>query len=142
MSVSTRAFEPADTEAVVALWEACGLTRPWNDPRADIARKLTVQPELFRVAVDDATDEIVGSAMSGYDGHRGWVYYLATAPAHRGRGIAAALMREVESMLEDLGCPKSQLMVRSDNTEALGFYDRLDYEVSDVKVLGRRLIAD
>ncbi|QIM18806.1 GNAT family acetyltransferase [Leucobacter coleopterorum] len=142
MSVNTRAFEPADTEAVVALWEACGLTRPWNDPRADIARKLRVQPELFRVAVDDSTGDTVGSVMAGYDGHRGWAYYLATAPTHRGRGIAAALMREVEGMLEELGCPKSQLMVRNDNVEALSFYDRLNYEIADVRVLGRRLIED
>lgn len=142
MTVNTRAFDPADTEAVVALWEACQLTRPWNDSRADIARKLRVQPELFRVSVDAATGGGVGSVMAGYDGHRGWVYYLATAPAFRGRGIAAALMQEVEALLLDLGCPKSQLMVRSDNAPALGFYDRLGYEASDVKVLGRRLIED
>ncbi|QIM16903.1 GNAT family acetyltransferase [Leucobacter insecticola] len=149
MTVHTRQFDPADTEAVVALWEVCGLTRPWNDPRADIALKLRVQPEFFRVAVGGsalagarANDEIVGSVMAGYDGHRGWAYYLATAPAHEGRGIATALMREVEALLLDLGCPKVQLMVRSENEQTLGFYDRLGYESSDVRVLGRRLIAD
>lgn len=142
MTVHTREFDPADTEAVVALWEECGLTRPWNDPRADIARKLRVQPELFRVAVDETTREVVGSVMAGYDGHRGWMYYLATAPTHRGRGIASALMREVEALLLELGCPKVQLMVRGDNEQALGFYDRLGYENADVRVLGKRLIAD
>src|SRR5689334_5811173 len=110
VTVHTRAFDPADTEAVVELWETCKLTRPWNDPRDDIARKLRVQPELFRVSVDETTGAVVGTVMAGYDGHRGWAYYLATAPTYRGQGIAAALMREVESMLHELGCPKSQLM--------------------------------
>lgn len=142
MTVYIRAFNSADTEAVVSLWETCGLTRPWNDPRADIARKLSVQPELFLVATEGQLGTVVGSAMAGYDGHRGWVYYLATAPTHRGQGIGAALMRKVERMLHDLGCPKVHLMVRSDNEQAAGFYERLGYETVEVGMLGRRLIVD
>lgn len=140
MNVHTRRFVEDDTEAVVALWEACGLTRPWNDPRADIARKLSVQPELFRVAV--LCESVVGSIMAGYDGHRGWLYYLATDPEHRGRGIATQLVREAEEGLRDLGCPKAQLMVRSDNPAVLDFYERLGYEPSKVSTLGKRLIVD
>lgn len=141
-----RAFTVGDTEETVRLWETCGLTRPWNDPRADIARKLTSQPELFLVATarasDAATESIVGSVMAGYDGHRGWMYYLATTPSYRGQGIATALVEEVERLLVLLGCPKAQLMVRGDNALAVSFYERLGYESNDVVVLGKRLIAD
>lgn len=88
MSIAIRAFDLADTEAVVSLWQLTGLTRPWNNPYQDIRRKLSVQPELFLVAVDERT--IIGSVMAGYDGHRGWLYYLASAPDRRGRESAAA----------------------------------------------------
>lgn len=140
MSVEIRAFRAADEEAVVALWEEAGLTRPWNDPRADIRRKLTVQPELFLVAVDG--DTVVGSVMAGYDGHRGWLYYLASASSHRGRGIGRALVAEAERLLEAMGCPKVQLMVRPDNTGARGFYDALGYVPFETWATGRLLIVD
>lgn len=142
MNQNIRAFDPADTEAVVALWEVCGLTRPWNDPRADIARKLTVQPDLFLVAEDRGDSAVIGSVMAGYDGHRGWLYYLATDPDRRGRGIARALIGEAEDRLRAMGCPKVQLMVRSENDRVLDFYDALGYADDDVLVRSRRLIAD
>ena len=142
MDENIRAFTTPDTEAVVALWEVCGLTRPWNDPRADIARKLTVQPELFLVAEDPGSGAVIGSVMAGYDGHRGWLYYLATDPAQRGRGTARALVAEAERRLEAMGCPKVQLMVRSENDRVLDFYDALGYADDDVLVRSRRLIAD
>jgi len=140
MTVDIRGFTLDDEHAVVALWEEAGLTRPWNDPRADIRRKLTVQPELFLVAVDG--DRVVGSVMAGYDGHRGWLYYLATAASHRGRGIGRRLVAEAEGLLEAMGCPKVQLMVRPDNTGARGFYNELGYEPFDTWATGRRLIVD
>ncbi|MCY1716825.1 GNAT family acetyltransferase [Microbacterium sp. SL62] len=140
MTVDIRAFALDDEDAVVALWEESGLTRPWNDPRADIRRKLTVQPELFLVAVE--ADRVVGSVMAGYDGHRGWLYYLATAASHRGQGIGRRLVAEAERLLEAMGCPKVQLMVRPDNTGARGFYDELGYEPFDTWATGRRLIVD
>lgn len=140
MSLIIRAFAGPDEAAVVALWRACGLLRPWNDPHADIARKQTVQPELFVVGV--IGDDIVASAMAGYDGHRGNVYYVAVSPGHRRSGIARAVMTEVERRLEALGCPKLNLMVRHDNQVALGFYQRLAYEEQAVATLGKRLIVD
>ena len=140
MSVHIRPFDLRDEDTVVALWESAGLTRPWNDPRADIRRKLTVQPELFLVAVDG--DDLVGTVMAGYDGHRGWLYYLASAETHRGRGIGRALVAEAERLLEALGCPKVQLMVRPDNAAARGFYEALGYEPFDTWATGRRLIVD
>ena len=140
MGVTIRVFEERDTETVVALWESVGLTRPWNDPRKDIVRKLTVQPELFLVAEDD--DRVVGSVMAGYDGHRGWLYYLASDPGRRGEGIARRLVAEVEARLVAMGCPKVQLMVRPDNASARGFYDALGYEPFDTWSTGKRLITD
>lgn len=137
---SIRAFALRDTESVVALWQATGLTRSWNNPYLDIQRKLTVQPELFLVAVNG--EDIVGSVMAGYDGHRGWLYYLASDPAHRGQGIGRALVTAAEEALRELGCPKVQLMVRPGNADVLRFYDSLGYERFDTATTGKRLIAD
>ena len=135
-----RPYEPADEDAVVALWDACGLLRPWNDPRRDIRRKLTVQPDLFLVAT--AGGEVVGTVMAGYDGHRGWVNYLAAAPAQRGRGLGRRLMREVESRLLEYGCPKLNLQVRAGDDAAVAFYEAIGYRVDEVVSLGKRLIPD
>lgn len=135
-----RPFADADTDAVVALWQRCALVRPWNDPQRDIARKRAVQRELFLVAELDVA--IVGSVMGGYDGHRGWVNYLAVDAAHRRGGLGRRLMAEVETRLRDLGCPKLNLQVREDNTAALGFYARLGYGRDSVVSLGKRLESD
>lgn len=140
MAVDIRPFDAADEDAVVALWEACGLVRPWNDPRRDIARKLTVQPELFLVAVDG--DEVVGTGMAGFDGHRGWVNYLAVAPDRRQSGMGTVLMRAFEERLLALGCPKVNLQVREGNEDVLAFYARLGYTDDAVVSLGKRLIPD
>lgn len=135
-----RAFNEADTEAVVQLWSECQLTRPWNDPRKDIGRKLSVQPELFLVSEVDGA--LVGTAMVGFDGHRGWVYYFAVAEGHRGEGHGRALMAEAERLLVERGCPKVMLMVRLDNSAVAELYEHLGYEREAVVVLGRRLIPD
>ncbi|WP_026059693.1 GNAT family acetyltransferase [Microbacterium yannicii] len=140
MTVDIRPFAIADTEDVISLWQATGLTRPWNNPHQDINRKLSVQPELFLVAVADGA--IVGSVMAGYDGHRGWLYYLASDPARRGEGIGRRLVEAAEERLLDMGCPKVQLMVRPDNNTARGFYGSLGYEAFETWTTGKRLIAD
>jgi ribosomal protein S18 acetylase RimI-like enzyme len=135
-----REFADADTERVIRLWKECGLTRPWNDPHKDIARKLTVQPDLFLVGEDDGT--VIATAMVGFDGHRGWVSYLAVDPADRGQGHAAALMAEAERLLIERGCPKIMLMVRADNAAVIGMYEHLDYVAEETIVMGKRLIPD
>ena len=146
-----RAFSPADTDAVIELWTACGLTRPWNDPRLDIQRKLRVQPELFLVGVIPAADAdaagrhpdtVIASVMAGFDGHRGWVNYLAVTPDEQGLGLGRMLMHEVERLLEESGCPKVNLQVRADNAEAFAFYEALGYTQDVVVSFGKRLIAD
>ena len=138
--MNIRPSEPRDEAAVTALWQACGLIRPWNDPAKDIARKRTVQGELFLVA--EMSDAVIGCAMFGYDGHRGWVNYLAVAPDHQRRGIARALMAMGEERLTALGCPKLSLQVRSGNRAVVEFYHRLGYTTDDVVSLGKRLIPD
>jgi ribosomal protein S18 acetylase RimI-like enzyme len=138
--VLIRAFRQGDADAVVALWQECGLTRPWNDPGRDIARKMTVQPELFLVGL--LGDKIIATLMAGYEGHRGWVNYLAVAPEHRRQGFGRVLMQEAEERLLALGCPKVNIQVRSSNQEALGFYKGIGYLQDEAVSLGKRLIPD
>lgn len=135
-----RQFAPPDETAVIALWQRCELTRPWNDPQKDIRRKLTVQPELFLVGELDGA--LVATVMAGYDGHRGWVNYLAVAPEHRKSGFGRSLMRHVEAQLEARGCPKLNLQVRTSNGAVLEFYRAIGYSVDDTISLGKRLIHD
>ncbi|WP_374947800.1 GNAT family acetyltransferase [Agreia sp.] len=135
-----RSFSPADTDAVIELWAEAGLVRPWNDPRKDIERKLTVQPELFLVGETDA--RIVATAMVGYDGHRVWVNYLAVALDARGLDHGRQLMNEAERLLLELGCPKINMQIRSDNVEVRAFYERLGYTQDAAVSYGKRLIAD
>lgn len=135
-----RRFEPQDENAVVALWEACGLTRSWNDPAKDIARKISDSPVGFLVGCEDG--EIVGSVMVGYDGHRGWVNYLAVAPSARRQGYGGLLMAEAEAHLKQVGCPKLNLQVRSANESVLAFYERLGYTREERVSFGKQLEGD
>jgi ribosomal protein S18 acetylase RimI-like enzyme len=129
---------PAHLHAdAVALWHAAGLTRPWNDPEADLRRALRGPDSTVSAVAEDGA--LLATAMVGHDGHRGWVYYLAVAPSARGRGLGHRLMEACEAWVAERGIPKIQLMVRTDNDAARGFYERLGYEPSDVVVLGRRL---
>lgn len=135
-----RPYQPLDEEAVIQLWQRCELTRPWNDPRKDIARKLSVQPELFLVGVEDGA--IVATAMAGFDGHRGWINYLAVAPERQRQGHGRQLMRAVEDALLALGCPKLNLQVRAGNAKAVAFYEALGYGQDELVSMGKRLISD
>ena len=135
-----RPYATADEEAVVELWRRCELTRAWNDPRKDIQRKLTTQPELFLVGRLDGA--VIATVMAGYDGHRGWVNYLAVAPEHRTKGFGRLLMRHVEEALTARGCPKLNLQVRSGNRDVLEFYRKIGYAEEERVSLGKRLIPD
>ena len=135
-----RPYAVTDEEAVVELWQRCELTRPWNDPHKDIQRKLTTQPELF--VVGEFEGKLIATAMAGFDGHRGWVNYLAVAPEHRARGYGRLLMQHVEERLTARGCPKLNLQVRTGNKDVLEFYRRIGYSVDDTVSLGKRLIPD
>jgi len=135
-----RIFHTADTQAVIALWKACGLVQPQNNPQLDIERKLTQQAELFFIGHQG--EEIIASAMFGYDGHRGWVNYLAVAPTHQKNGHAQAMMRHGETALAALGCPKLNLQVRKTNAAAVQFYLASGYGEDEVLSFGKRLIKD
>ncbi len=139
-AIQIRPFATDDAEAVVALWRACGLTRPQNDPRKDIARKLKVNPEWFLVA--ERGSEIVGTVMVGYEGHRGWINYLGVAPALQRGGLGRRLMNEAERRLRAAGCPKINLQVRPDNRAAIAFYERIGFAVEGTVSLGKRLEKD
>jgi len=135
-SLATSELEPSEIEAAVALWHACGLTRPWNDPHAD-ARLALDGPASTILAIREE-GRLVATAMVGADGHRAWVYYLAVAPDLRGRGHGAAVMRAAETWAIERGMPKLQLMVRADNAAAAAFYSRLGYATEQVTVFSRR----
>ena len=140
MPIEIRTFELPDEEAVVALWDRCGLIRPLNNPHSDVRRKLSVRPDLFLVGTQDG--KIVASVMAGYEGHRGWLNYFAVDPAYRHRGFARSIVAEAESRLRASGCPKINLQIRSSNLGVVEFYRHLGYSVDDVVSLGKRLVQD
>ena len=127
----------ADRAAVIALWQAAGLTRPWNDAGNDFDLALANPTSIVLLARDG--DALVGSVMAGFDGHRGWIYYLATDPAQLSGGIGKALMRAAEQWLQGLGCPRVRLMVRADNLATREFYTAIGYDDQDVVTMGRTL---
>ncbi|HEY3411138.1 MAG TPA: GNAT family acetyltransferase [Propionicimonas sp.] len=128
---------PDDVTDAVALWTEAGLTRPWNDAVGDFLRAVA-GPSSVVLGIREG-GELIGCAMIGHDGHRGWVYYLAVVASARGRGLGRELMAAAEAWLVERGLPKIQFMVRSDNAEVLDFYDHLGYAKQDCVVLGRRL---
>ncbi len=138
--LSIRRINLADTNAVVELWTSCDLVVPWNDPRRDIERKLKDSAELFFVG--EIRKTIIATCMAGYDGHRGWIYYLAVDPKFRRRGIGAKLMQHAEQILRDQDCPKIDLMVRNSNQSTIKFYQRIGYKTDPVSVLSKRLVSD
>ena len=133
-------IDAAAIPSLVALWGECGLTRPWNDAVAD-ARLALEGPASTILGIRDG-GTLVGSVMVGFDGHRGWVYYLAVAPGHRRFGRARSLMAAAEDWLRERGAPAVRLMVRDDNAAACGFYRALGYETQQVATLGKRLGPD
>lgn len=130
----------ADRDAVVALWRACGLTRPWNDANADFDRAIGAHDTT--VLLCRKADAVVATVMIGWDGHRGWVYYLAVAEAERRSGLGRALMNAAEEWLRARGCPKIQPMIRDDNADALRFYEALGLARQPVVTMGRFLNGD
>tara|TARA_R110001606_G_scaffold3223_2_gene13968 strand:- start:1672 stop:2082 length:411 start_codon:yes stop_codon:yes gene_type:complete len=131
------AAKESDIEDVIRLWRACDLTRPWNDPAADFHQALANETSAILLAHIEG--QLVGSVMTGFDGHRGWVYYLAVAPDFRKCGLGRKMMEAAEAWLRKRDAPKIQLMVRDDNEAAIGFYKALGYDVQPVVTIGRRL---
>jgi len=135
-----RQFVPNDTNRVIFIWEQCDLVRNWNNPNFDIRRKLNFQKELFFVGL--LNDEIIATAMFGYDGHRGWLNYFAVLPNFQKRGFGKKLMTFGEMALIEKGCPKLNLQIRNDNTKAINFYKKVGYKEDAAVSFGKRLIED
>ena len=135
-----RPFQTEDEASVVSLWQLCELTVPWNNPYKDIARKLKVQPELFLVGMLDSL--LIATVMGGYDGHRGWINYLAVHPDFQGQGYAQQVMENVESELRKRGCPKINLQIRSGNARVMAFYQKLGFTDDQALSMGKRLEED
>ena len=125
-----------DIDDVIALWTRCGLTRPWNDPHADIA--LARETPSSDVLTGRQDRSVVATAIVGSDGHRGYVYYIAVEPDLQGAGIGREIMEAAETWLKTKGCPKVHVLVRSANTEAMAFYERLGFAVDDALLMGKR----
>ena len=124
-------------DAAIRLWQDSGLTRPWNDPGADLRRAVSGSASAVLAAIA-ADGGLLATAMVGHDGHRGWVYYLAVDAAEQGRGLGRRMMQACEAWVYSRGIPKIQLMVRATNKAVVGFYEHLGYADADVVVLGRR----
>lgn len=137
--MTIRPYRATDEDAVIALWRECGMLR-WSDPRKDIARKLRVNPEWFLVGELDGRP--VATCMVGYEGHRGWINFLAVAPALQRGGHGRALMAEAERLLRGVGCAKINLQVRATNAKVIAFYERLGFAAEELVNMGKRLEAD
>jgi ribosomal protein S18 acetylase RimI-like enzyme len=135
-----RSYHPDDEPAVIALWHSCALIVPQNNPLADIRRKILVSPDLFLVGILDS--QLIATVMAGYEGHRGWINYLAVAPTHQRNGYGRRIMEHAEGLLRERGCPKINLQVRATNREVIEFYRRLGFAVDDVLSMGKRLEVD
>lgn len=135
-----RQYDAADQDDVIKLWTECGLVVPQNHPGRDIERKLTVNPEWFLVG--EFEGNIIATCMAGYEGHRGWINYLAVAPRYRRQGFATQIMQEAERILRRVGCPKINLQIRTSNTGVIEFYKAIGYSIDDVVSMGKRLEQD
>ena len=140
MKTEIRPFQTSDEAAVVQLWKDCNLVVPWNDPLRDIRRKLRVQPALFIVGL--VSGELAAAVMAGYEGHRGWLNYLAVAPRFRRQGLGRKMVAEAEARLRQMGCPKINIQIRTGNTEVIEFYRRIGFKADDVVSMGKRLETD
>ena len=136
-SLIIRPFEIQDEEPVIELWHRCGLVVPWNDPKQDIWHKLQVQPELFLLCLVNA--QIVATVMAGYEGHRGWLNYLAVAPGYQRQRIGQQMVDAATAKLRALNCPKINLQIRATNTAVIAFYKKLGFNVDEVISMGKRL---
>ena len=135
-----RPYQNRDEKDVIQLWHECNLVVPWNDPKLDIERKLKVNPDLFLVGLIEG--KVIATAMGGYEGHRGWINYLAVSPEIRQKGVGRQMVEEVEAKLRNLGCPKINVQIRSSNKGVIEFYGKLDFSVDDVISMGKRLVDD
>ena len=135
-----RPYAPEHEKAVIDLWRKCNLTGSWNSPKLDIERKLKVNPELFLVGLIGS--KVVATVMGGYDGHRGWIHYLAVDPPYQRKGLGRQIMKAIEKKILDMGCPKINLQIRAENSAAIEFYESIGYGTEERVSMGKRLVKD
>lgn len=138
--MNIRTYQENDIKEVISLWHECGLVAPQNNPSKDIERKLLVDPDLFLVGISD--DKVIATVMGGYEGHRGWINYLAVSPEHQRKGHGQTIMKAVEGLIKSKGCPKINLQVRNTNRSIIAFYKAIGYGDDNVVGLGKRLESD
>ena len=135
-----RPYRDGDEKDDIQLWLNCNLVVPWNDPKLDIDRKLKVNPDLFLVGLVEG--KVIATVMGGYEGHRGWINYLAISPEIRRNAVGQQMVGEVEAKLRKLGCPKINIQIRSSNKSVIEFYGKIGFSVDDVISMGKRLVDD
>ena len=138
--INYRLFSSKDKRSVLELWKTCNLIVSWNDPEKDILRKLSVRDDLFILA--EINKKIIATAMGGYDGHRGYIYYLAVLPEFQKKGVGSKILSVVEKKLLKIGCPKINLFVRNTNVKVKSFYKKNQYTFQESEIYGKRLIFD
>lgn len=136
--LSIRSYSEGDFGAVDALWQACNLTRSWNDPARDI--DFCQKSPASGLFVGEIESKVIATVMSGHDGHRGVIYFLAVHPDHQGKDLGRTMVRYAENWLQDLGVWKVNLMIRGDNEAVREFYKTLGYEEEPRIVMSRRLV--
>ncbi len=140
IKLEIRAYKSGDEDQIIQLWIDCGLVVPQNNPLKDIHRKLKVNPEWFLIGELD--NNITATCIAGYEGHRGWINYLAVSPQYQRKGYAAVIMEKAEELLTAAGCPKINLQVRTSNRSVIEFYKNIGYKIDEVTSLGKRLDPD
>ncbi len=137
MELNIRPYQPTDEEQLLKLWQDCCLVVPQNNPQRDIFLKQQVQPELFLMGL--AGPKVIASIMAGYEGHRGWLNYLAVSPNFQKQGIGRSMVKAATARLEAMGCPKINLQIRTSNIDVIEFYKRIGFTVDNVISMGKRL---
>ena len=135
-----RQYRAEDEKEVIELWKQCGLVAPQNNPKRDIERKLKVNPEWFLVG--ELEGKVIATCMVGYEGHRGWINYLAVSLQYQRCGFATQIMHKAENILRDAGCPKINIQIRTSNTDVIEFYKTIGFKTDDVLSMGKRLEMD
>ena len=139
-AIEIRSFRQEDEAPLIKLWERCELVVAWNDPSKDIRRKVQLDPEGLLLGWHD--NSLIASVMAGYEGHRGWINYLAVDPEFRRKGLGKTMMKAAETYLEQFECPKINLQIRAKNHQVIEFYKSIGFLQEDVINMGKRLIPD
>ena len=139
-TIEIRSFQQEDEAPLIKLWEKCELVVAWNDPSKDISRNVQLDPEELLLGWYDKS--LIASVMAGYEGHRGWINYLAVVPEFRRKGLGKTMMKAAKTYLEHFECPKINLQIRAQNHQVIEFYKSIGFLQEEVINLVKRLIPN